>query len=85
MPRICSHIAVLLLVLTLSACGAGKSLKKAEQSYALGEYFDAVSWYKKAYAKTPPKEREQRGVIAYKMGDCYDRINYTGRQRLGIV
>lgn len=81
MPRICCYIAVALLVLMLSACGAGKSLKKAEQSYALGEYFDAASWYKKAYAKTPPKEREQRGIIAYKMGDCYDRINYTLRAR----
>ena len=76
-----SILFTLLLPLLLAACGAGKSLKKAEQSYALGEYFDAAKHYKKAYTKTPPKQRKERGVIAYKMGDCYKRINYTLRAR----
>ena len=49
----------------------------AEQSYARGEYFDAARHYKTAYTRTSPKDRSQRGVLAYKQGDCYRRINYT--------
>lgn len=77
-----AHIALLAsCCLFIVACGAGKSLRQAEQSYALGEYFDAAKYYKKAYGKIPPKQRTQRAEIAYKMGDCYERINYTGRAR----
>lgn len=82
MKRAFGYIALFVLTaLVLVSCGLGNSLKKAEQSYALGEYFDAAKYYKKAYSKTPPKERKKRGEIAYKMGDCYRRINYTLRAR----
>lgn len=65
----------------LASCGLGNNLKKAEQSYALGEYFDAAKYYKKAYSRTPPKERKKRGEIAYKMADCYRLTNYNLRAR----
>ena len=52
-------------------------MKKGDKFYALGEYFDAATQYKKAYSQTPPKERAQRGRLALKMGECYRRINYT--------
>lgn len=78
-------LCLILSVVVLGSCGAGKALKKAEQSYALGEYFDAAKYYKKAYARTPPKERTQRGIVAYKMADCYRRINYTPRARGGYM
>lgn len=79
--RVLHIIFLLLSVLIFVSCGLGNNLKKAEQSYALGEYFDAAKYYKKAYARTPPKERKKRGDIAYMMGDCYRRINYTLRAR----
>ena len=63
--------------LLLTSCGVGRSLRQAEQSYARGEYFDAARHYKTAYTRTSPKDRSQRGVLAYKQGDCYRRINYT--------
>lgn len=63
--------------LLLTSCGVGRSLRHAEQSYARGEYFDAARHYKTAYTRTSPKDRSQRGVLAYKQGDCYRRINYT--------
>ena len=52
-------------------------MKKGDKFYALGEYFDAATQYKKAYSQTPPKQRDQRGRLALKMGECYRRINYT--------
>ena len=64
-------------LLLLTGCGAEQAMKKGDRFYALGEYFDASSQYKKAYAQTPNKERQLRGQRALKLADCYRRINYT--------
>ena len=61
----------------LTGCGADQAMKKGDKFYALGEYFDAATQYKKAYAQTPAKERALRGQRALKMAECYRRINYT--------
>ena len=61
----------------LTGCGADQAVKKGDRFYALGEYFDAATQYKKAYAQTPAKERALRGQRALKMAECYRRINYT--------
>ena len=69
-----------LLVLSpwlFAGCGAEKNMKKAEKFMAIGEYYDAASQYKQAYSKTPPKERDRRGLIAGKMAVCYRKINST--------
>lgn len=71
-------LALLVLsLLLLASCGAEKNMKKAEKFMAIGEYYDAVSQYKQAYSKTPPKERDRRGLIAGKMAVCYRKINST--------
>lgn len=73
---------IFLLLLTgflLIACGADKYLKKADQFYTIGEYFDAAAQYRKAYMHTPVKERSKRGERALKAAECYRRINYTAR------
>ena len=77
----CRKLIYILLLFLLASCGAGRSLKRAEQSYARGEYFDAAKYYRKAYAATPPKQRKQRGEIAYKMAGCYRLINYNVRAK----
>ena len=64
-------------LLLLVGCGAEKNMKKAEKFMAIGEYYDAASQYKQAYSKTPPKERDRRGLIAGKMAVCYRKINST--------
>ena len=61
----------------LMGCGAEQAIKKGDRFYALGEYFDASTQYKKAYSQTPAKERTQRGKVALKMAECYRKINYT--------
>jgi len=63
----------------LASCGADTAMKKGDKFYALGEYYDAATMYKKAYSQTPAKERPLRGVRALKMADCYRRINQTQR------
>lgn len=71
-------LALLVLsLLLLASCGAEKNMKKAEKFMTIGEYYDAASQYKQAYSKTPPKERDRRGLIAGKMAVCYRKINST--------
>ena len=66
-----------LLAAILTGCGAEQAVKKGDKYYALGEYYDAATQYKKAYSQTPAKERAQRGQRALKMAESYRRINYT--------
>ncbi|MCQ2197083.1 MAG: OmpA family protein [Bacteroidaceae bacterium] len=73
---ICTTIAIITL---LCACGAESNVKKGDAFYAIGEYFDAAAEYKKAYTRTPSKEKEKRGERAWKMAECYRRINYTAK------
>ena len=54
-------------------------MKKGDKYFALGEYYDAATCYKKAYSQTSVKERPLRGQRALKMADCYRRINQTQR------
>lgn len=65
------------VALLLAGCGADSHMKKGDKFFALGEYFDASTQYKKAYSSTPPKERQLRGQRALKLAECYRRINYT--------
>lgn len=55
----------------------GVAFKKAEQSYAIGEYYAASINYKKSYSRCTPKEKDKRAVRAFMMGECYRHIGYT--------
>ena len=79
MRRLFTILYIALATALLTGCGADSAMKKGDKFYALGEYFDAATQYKKAYAQTPTKERALRGQRAMKMADCYERINQTQR------
>lgn len=64
-------------VCILTGCGADSYMKKGDKYYALGEYYDAATQYKKAYSATSAKDRDDRGKRALKMAECYRRLNYT--------
>ena len=66
-----------LIALLVSACTAEVHVKKGDQFFAIGEYYDAAAEYKKAYAQTQTKDKEKRGQRAWKMSECYRRINFT--------
>jgi outer membrane protein OmpA-like peptidoglycan-associated protein len=61
----------------VSCSNESVAFKKAEQSYAIGEYYAASINYKKSYSRCSPKERDKRAVRAFMMGECYRRIGYT--------
>lgn len=63
----------------LSGCGADKFVKKGDQAQAIGEYFNAAALYRKAYMRTPVKEKSKRAERAFKAAECYRKINYTAR------
>lgn len=67
------------LLLILSGCGADNYARKAEEFYAIEEYFDAAEEFKKAYSHTPVKEKAKRGERAWKMAECYRRIGYSAK------
>jgi outer membrane protein OmpA-like peptidoglycan-associated protein/tetratricopeptide (TPR) repeat protein len=79
MQRISFIFIVAIAVLMLSACGADTAMKKGDKFFALGEYYDAASQYKKAYSQTSSKDKPKRGERSLKMADCYRRINQTQR------
>ena len=69
------------LMAVCCSCGTGKSLRRAEQCYSLGEYFEAARYYKAAYQRTSLRKRAERGALAFRMAECYRRINYTARAK----
>ncbi|MDE5636133.1 MAG: tetratricopeptide repeat protein, partial [Muribaculaceae bacterium] len=76
-----STITVLLATITLlfSGCSSAK-LSTANEQMERGEYFDASKTYRKVYNKlTKREDRPLRGEIAFRMGECYSRLNMNAR------
>jgi len=63
----------------LLSCNAESNLRKGDEFYSRGEFYDAAAEYKAAYSKTKTRERGKRGERALKMAECYRRINYTAK------
>ena len=64
----------------VASCGsAEKSMKRGDAALSLGEYAEAAGQYKRAYSQTPPKDKQKRGQIAYKMGEAYMRYGNVAR------
>ena len=70
-----SVVLAISILLILSSCGADRNIKKGDKYLSMGEYYNAATQFKTAYQRTPPKERRQRGLIATKLAECYDRIS----------
>lgn len=72
------YILFLLIVSSLYSCKSAK-LSDAEEKQRIGEYYEAAAIYRKVYTKTPPKKRDLRGYIAYRMAECNRLINNTAK------
>ncbi|MGN1246628.1 MAG: OmpA family protein [Muribaculaceae bacterium] len=71
--------SLLFALVALQGC-RGAKLSEADAQYARGEYFDASNTYRKIYNKlTKREERPMRGEVAFKMGECYRRLNMSAR------
>ena len=78
--------ALVASILVLASCllpACHNYEKAAEESYALGEYYDASRYYRTAYSKTPPKEREKRARLAYMIGQTNRFISSAARAEAG--
>ncbi|MCD8287533.1 MAG: tetratricopeptide repeat protein, partial [Porphyromonadaceae bacterium] len=76
-PAVCS------IVLWGMLCGCRVKLSTAHAQYERGEYFIAATTYRKVYNKTSAKDREKRAQIAFRIGECYRRLNAAPRSAAG--
>ena len=83
LPRIVCCAVLAMASLLLTGCGAEQNVKKGDAFFAIGEYYNAAAEYKTAYSRTPAKEKEKRGERAWKMAECYRRVNYTAKAAAG--
>lgn len=67
------------MAMIATSCGGAK-LATANEQMERGEYYDAAKTYRKVYNKlTKREDRPLRGEIAFKMGECYSRLNVNAR------
>ena len=81
--RFTKNIIILLtgviMMAALPGC-RGPKLATANEQFDRGEYFEAQKTYRKIYNKlTKREERPQRGVVAYQMGLCYEKLGMSAR------
>lgn len=72
-------LPTVIAILMLASCGTARYIRQGEKAMALGEYYDAAQYFRKAYQKTPARERTARGQIALRMGRAYSRSLQTAR------
>lgn len=73
------YIVAAVVLVVLAGC-SGAKLSTANEQMARGEYYDASKTYRKIYNRlTKREERSQRGEVAYKMAECYRRLNMAAR------
>ena len=69
-------LVLCLLLLVLSGCSIQQRIKRADKKFAIGEYYDAADIYKSCYGRlSTKKDRELKGYVAYRQGECYRLIN----------
>ncbi|MBQ7421789.1 MAG: OmpA family protein [Prevotella sp.] len=63
---------LLFLLLFLAGCSSvERTVRRGDNALAIGEYAEAAGQYRLAYQRTPSRERERRGELAYKMAEAY--------------
>ena len=67
---------ILLAILCLTGCSVQQKIKRADKKFAIGEYYTAADIYKSCYSRlSTKKDRELKGYVAYRQGECYRLIN----------
>ncbi|MCL1867569.1 MAG: hypothetical protein FWF72_01270, partial [Paludibacter sp.] len=68
-------LSIIIFSLVLSACGVNKRIKKADERFAYGEYFQAANMYRSAYKRISASDKKLRGEVAFKQAEAYRLIN----------
>ena len=64
--------------LMLPSCSIQHRIKRADKKYAIGEYYIAADMYKQCYSRlSTKKDRDLKGYVAYRQGECYRALNNT--------
>ena len=67
---------ILAVLMCLSGCSIQQRVKRADKKFNIGEYYAAADIYKQCYSRlSTKKDRELKGYVAYKQGECYRLIN----------
>ncbi len=80
-PKILVPLVLLALTL-LASCGIKSRIRKADERYALGEYYVAGDLYKKSYSGVSYKDKSLRAEVAFKQGECYRLLNNPQAERV---
>lgn len=69
----------------LTGCSVNQTIKRADKKYEIGEYYKAAGIYRNAYPRvSATKERQKKAYVAYRMGDCYARVNENSRAEMAL-
>ena len=64
------------VTLYFSSCSIQQRIKRADKKFAIGEYYSAAEIYKSCYSRlSTKKDRQLKGYVAYRQGECYRLIN----------
>ena len=66
-------ILLILLVILLGSCSARKYMNTAAKSYEIGEYFNSIEKYRKAYRSQ--KLRKEKSDIAFRVAESYYHLS----------
>lgn len=87
-------LSCVFVISALWACSnAERTARRADAAMSIGEYEEAASLYKRAYAQTSARERAKRGKLAYSMGEAYRLYGnvsralaaYKNAERYGLI
>lgn len=68
--------ALVMMIWIMPGCSVQKKIKRADRKFAIGEYYTAGDIYKQCYRRlSTKKDRELKGYVAYRQGECYRLIN----------
>lgn len=69
-------VLALTALTVLSGCSIQQRVKRADKKFAIGEYYTAADLYKSCYGRlNTKKDRELKGYVAFRQGECYRLIN----------
>ncbi|MDR1652514.1 MAG: OmpA family protein [Prevotellaceae bacterium] len=66
---------IIILLTVLSSCSIQKRIKKADDKFAYGEYYQAANMYRSIYRRISAKDKNLRGAVAFKQAEAYRLIN----------
>lgn len=66
-------IILILIVVLLGACSAQRSVRSGEVSYEIGEHYNAIEKYRKAYRSQ--KLGEEKSKIAFRIAESYFKLS----------